>query len=377
MVVEDEDIWGAGDEEVTRIPEGWKHIDLPTGSIDLRPNSSLAVEDGTLWIAGSTLKIAQYQWVLRAPGIEEPTQHIYDPGRVIRISSNGTGGISAVGVLGGIPSDNAWFGNIDAFGEVSSRQTYLSDGDGRLVNLDTDGDNLILSGTVAAGVDMKGWLIAADSGGSDKWKMKYGGGGNHEMAWVDARPDSTVAVGRFRADSGTDQAWYVRTDKDGNIAAERHWAPKTWTGLKTGVSHPTGDVIAVGLVAETELGPDDGDASLWIGRLTPKGNASWDRFERDDVSAISPAVAWKGGMALVARTGAIGTVDRRTWLVRCSDNGDVSWSELGVPDDIDLAEVHAINEETLQFVAVMSDKEGVSWTSYPLVLKDEEPASEP
>ncbi len=373
QVVEDEDIWATGPEEPERrVPEGWKHIDLPSGTSDLRPNTSLALQDGSLWIAGSTLKIAQYQWLLRAPGLEEPAQYVYDPGRIIRIATNGTGGISAVGVLGGIPSDKAWFGNIDAFGEVSSRQTYLSDGPGRLWGVDSSQEHLILVGTVASELNMKGWMISADIAGSDRWKQMYGGDGDYAITWVDAREDGAVAIGRFRTLEGTDEAWYVRTDDKGEVAAERHWAPKTWTKLQTGAAHPTGDILAAGLVSSSELGPDDGNASLWIGRMTPSGGTTWDRFEREDVSEISQAVAWKGGLALVARTGALGTLDRRTWLVRSNDNGDVVWTTLNVPQEIDFAEVHAVTEDTLQFVAVLSDKDGVSWTSYPLVLKDDE-----
>ena len=364
-----QDIWANGPQErVRRVPEGWEHIDLPPGSFDARPNSTLAVEDGTVWIAGSAVKIAQYQWVLRASNVDEPKQHVYDPGRIIQIASNGTGGISAVGVLGGIPSDNAWFANIDAFGEVSSRQTYPANGAGRLLNFAVSADGQILSGTVAEGLGMQGWLIAADMDGSDQWKMKYGGTGDHALTWVTTSEAETIAVGRYRAEMAPDEAWYVRVDAEGKVLAERHWAPKDWTRLSTAVAHPTGDLIAAGLVSSTDLGPDDGAASLWIGRLTPKGMTTWDRFEREDVSEVNNAVPWKGGLAVVVRTGGVGTADRRTWLVRCTDDGVVTWTALNLPEGVDLAEVHAVNEDTLQLVAVISDKEGISWTSYALAL---------
>jgi hypothetical protein len=217
---------------------------------------------------------------------------------------------------------------------------------------------------------MRGWLISADVNGSDRWKKTYGESGDHTLSWVDERDDETTLIGRFRAEDGTDEAWYLRVDSEGKVEAERHWAPKTWTRLHTAVSHPTGDVLAAGLVSSTELGPDDGDASLWIGRLTPTGQTTWDRFEHTDVSEMTQAVAWKDGLALVVRTGAIGAHDRGAWLVRASADGVVVWTELNVPGEIDLVEVHAINSDTLQLIVVISDKEGVSWTSYPLVLND-------
>jgi len=367
----DEGIWAAPDQEPTRrVPDGWKHVELPTGVSDLHPTSSLATEDGSLWIGGSAVKIGQHQWLLRATGLDEPVQHIYDPGRILYVASNGTGGIVAGGALGGIPADKAWFGSIDAFGEPASRQTYLSSGPGHLRGIHAQDDHLVLAGTLARDLDSAGWLIKADRDGSDKWKMTYGEAGEHALNWVTTLNGGIIGVGYSRSRAGTDEAWYVRTNADGQAEVDRQWVTKTWSRLTSGVAHPSGDVFAVGFASATEFGADDGEASLWIGRLNSMGVPTWDRNERDDVSEITSAVPWDGGLAVVARTGAIGTQDRRTWLVRASEAGTVTWTELNVPREIDFAEVHAISEDTLQFVAVIADDLGVSWTSYPLALND-------
>ena len=366
-------IWATADEEPTRrVPDGWHHMDLPTGVSDVRPSSSLATEDGSLWIAGSAVKIAQHQWLLRAPVLEEPVQHVYDPGRIIYISSNETGGVAAVGVLGGIPSDKAWFGSIDAFGETSSRQTYLSTGSGQLRGIHPDDASLILVGTVSKGVGDSGWMIAADRDGSDTWKRTYGEDGQYALNWVHQEADGIVALGTRRTTDGTDEAWFLRTDRDGQVSAERTWQSKTWSQLTTGIAHSSGDILAAGLVSPSQFGADDGEASLWIGRLNrATGTPAWDRIEREDVSELSMAVSWKDGLAIVARTGGIGTLDRRTWLVRSSSAGEVTWTELNVPSDVDYAAVHPQAQETLQLVAVITDEMGVSWTLYPLELNNE------
>ena len=367
----EESIWIAPEAEPQRrVPDGWSHVDLPTGVSDLNPTTSLATEDGSLWIGGSAVKIGQHQWLLRAPGLEAPVQHIYDPGRILHLASNGTGGVAAVGALGGIPSDKAWFGSIDAFGEPASRQTYLSTGAGRLQGIDASGENLVLAGTATQGLHTAGWLITADRDGSDKWKRTYGDSGERGLGWVSAQSDGIVGLGYSRTAEGTDEAWYLRTSPDGELEIEQQWASKSWTRLSTGVAHPSGDVLGAGLTSAHQFGADDGEASLWIGRINSMGVPTWDRSEREDVSEISSAVAWGDGLALVARTGGIGTADRRTWLVRADGAGAVQWTELNVPVEIDFAEVHAITEDTLQFVAVIADDLGVSWTSYPLVLKD-------
>jgi hypothetical protein len=365
-------IWATTDEEPTRrVPDGWLHVDLPMGVSDVRPSSSMATEDGSVWIAGSAVKIAQHQWLLRAPGLEEPVQHIYDPGRIIHISSNETGGVAAVGVLGGIPADKAWFGNIDAFGETSSRQTYLSSDSGQLRGIHMRESNLVLAGTVATGVGSSGWLIAADRDGSDIWKRTYGDTGDYALNWVHQGENGIVAIGTRRTSTGTDAAWFLHTDATGTISAERNWQPKTWTQLTTGIAHDSGDIFAAGLVSPNQFGADDGEASLWIGRLNNAGLSAWDRIERDDLSELSMAVPWRDGIALVARTGGIGTLDRRTWLVRSSGSGEVTWTELNVPEEVNYAAVHSISSDTLKLVAVISDEMGVSWTTYPLELNDE------
>jgi hypothetical protein len=121
--------------------------------------ASLARADGSIWIVGSTLKLMQYQWLLRVPAVGTPVNQILDPGRILAIVGDGGGGASVAGVLGA-PSDRGWFGTINAFGSMTAKQTYLSGrAPGVIHSLNRTGDAVALAMRASEpGGPTSGWL---------------------------------------------------------------------------------------------------------------------------------------------------------------------------------------------------------------------------
>ncbi len=345
-------------------PEDWLHLDLPMGGTDARANASLATSDGSVWIAGSTLKMMQYQWLLHVPAVGNASHKILDPGRIMEITDDGAGGASAVGALGA-PDDRGWFGSLNAYGEGTSKQTYLSAGLGVLGDISRKGKVVMMAGQrgTETGENTAGWLISAQGSGSENWSKSYGGDGTHALHWTEPLEDGgAVSIGRWHGPgSSGDQAWYLRVDEAGEVVVDQRWDTGGWSHLGTAVLHGTGDVIAAGLASGSRYGQEDGEATLRVLRIADDGVTVWERAERHDVSDVSAAIPWRGGMALCVKTGEMSSIGRRTWLVQVTREGKLTWTDLLLPVDIELAQVHAVDDSSMGLLAVASGEEGVRW----------------
>ena len=358
------DVWAEEDKGPPDPAKGWRRIDHTRGVGMLRPATAMAWSDGSLWVAGSAVKIAQYQWVLRIPQFGDATQHIYDPGRVLSIRDDGSGNVVTCGVLGGVPEDKAWFGGVDAFGGLADRQTYLSDGNGALTDVSSNGKQLALVGHMASDDSgAKGWMILTDAIGRDVWKKEFGSSFTQSLDWVHAENDLFVSVG-YQQDETTDP-WLLVVDGQGEALVSKRWNDNAFTSLTTAVWNKKGnDLIALGLSASTQDGHLDGDAGLWSVRVNIDGTATWDRTARGDLSALGEAVPWKDGAAVAALVGPLGS-KRTVAVAMISGDGTITWSTPDLPPGIDLAELY-INNGKLQIIATTSDEWGVSWTSQTL-----------
>jgi len=345
-------------------PEEWRHLALPVGGSDARANASLAMADGSVWIVGSTLKMMQYQWLMRAPAVGSPEHQIIDPGRIMAITNDGAGGASAAGVLGAT-EDRGWFGSINAFGGQDAKQVYLSGGEGVISSISRHNERLVLAGSHAdePGGSNVGWMIMAAASGSETWSKSYGGDGEHVLHWATPlEAGGAAAVGRWHGTASTgDQAWYLRVDETGEVVVDQRWDTGGWSHLGTAIVHGTGDVIAAGLASGGPYGQEDGEATLRILRIGDDGTTVWERSERHDVSDVSPGIPFRGGMALCVKTGEMSSIGRRTWLVQVSREGTMIWTDLLLPVDVELAQLHPISDTQMGLLAVATGEDGVRW----------------
>jgi hypothetical protein len=331
----------------------------------LRANTAETWDDGTLTLAGSAVRVAQYQWMLRVPAIGEASHLVLDPGRIHQIRDNNTGGLLAVGVLGGVPEDKAWYGDIDAFGNLGARQTYLSDGEGSLHSLAPLDQGFTLAGELtAADGRQRGWLVKADAEGRDEWKRQYGDAAKQELLWLANAGGVLVAAG-YQHDE-TDDAWVIAVDATGELLLDKRFSEPGWTRLHTGSLLPDGDLLAVGLRHETQNGALDGAASLWSVRLGPDGEIRWDRSERSDLSLLTKAVRWGDGIAIAGLVGPVGT-ERRAVFAHIAQSGATTWTELDLPISPDWLQL-SVTGAVLGLVATKTDELGVLWTHKPVEL---------
>ena len=358
------DVWAEKDDGPPAPAKGWRRVDHTRGVARLRPATAMAWSDGSIWIGGAAVKIAQYQWVLRIPQFGDATQHIYDPGRVLSIRDDGTGSVVTSGVLGGVPEDKAWFGGVDAFGGLAARQTYLSDGNGALTDLSSNGKQLALVGHIASGSSgAKGWMILTDGAGRDVWKKQFGNSFKQSLDWVHAEDNLFVSVG-YQQDETTDP-WLLVVDDQGESLLSKRWSDDAFTSLTTAVWNKKGnDLIALGLSASSEDGHMDGAAGLWAVRVGIDGTAAWDRAARGDLSALGEAVPWQDGAAVTALVGPLGS-DRTVAVAVIAGDGTITWSTPDLPPGIDLAELY-LNNGKLQLLAIDTDEWGMSWTTQTL-----------
>lgn len=340
-------------------PEGFAAVEPPGNFDELRPLASAVLADGSVVIAGSAARIVQYQWVLRVPAGGQAAQSTFDPGRVEWVEDNGTAGLSAVGVLGGVPEDKAWYGEIDAFGRLGTRQTYLSDGSGVLRAVVRLADGLAAGGEML-GADgrLRGWVVRTDHNGRELWKAQAGQSAGQGLAWLTDVGGTLVGAG-WQAGEATDDAWVAVFDQVGAVVLDRAWPDPAWTRLNGGRPLGDGDLLVTGMSAPTEEASLDGAGSLWAARLSADGTSRWDRAERTDLSLVTRATPWGQGVAVAALRGAYGT-DRTAMVATIAPDGTTRWTDAPVPPGVTWVEVHAVDGK-LVLVAVIADRRGFAW----------------
>lgn len=353
------ELWGTDEAGPPPLPDGWTRSELPFGVRSLRVVAGHTTEDGSITLAGSAVKVAQYQWLLRVPSIGDPAHLVLDPGRVEQVRENGTGGMMAVGVLGGVPEDKAWYGDIDAFGNVTSRQTYLSDRDGSLRAMAPLNPGLLLAGEVMGEDDKQhGWLIRVDQSGRDEWKKSLGDGETQALLWGENAGGVFVAVG-YQGDTDED-AWVLAVDGSGDVLVDLRFKEPSWTRLTGGALLSNGDLLGVGLRGPNQTADMDGNGALLAVRVAPDGTIGWEREERGDLSRVTDATPWKGGAAVAALTGALGT-ERGIAVATITESGDVSWQDVDLGLAPDWARVVTAGNK-LVLIAAITDEHGVAWT---------------
>lgn len=346
------------------IPPGFVAVEPPGNFHELRPLASAVLPDGSVVLAGSAVRIVQYQWALRAPTSGTPTQSTFDPGRIEWVQDNGTAGLSAVGVLGGVPEDKAWYGEIDAFGKLGTRQTYLSDGSGVLRSVVRLNDGLAAGGEML-GADgrLRGWVVRTDHNGRDVWKAQAGSAPAQGLSWLSEIGGTLVGAG-WQAGAETDDAWVAVFDQVGAVVLDRAWPDAAWTRLNAGRLLADGDLLVTGISAPTDEAGLDGTGSLWAARLSADGTSRWDRAERNDLSLVTRATPYGNGVAVAALRGAYGT-DRAVVVATIAPDGTTRWTDAPVPAGVTWAEVHGVGGK-LVLVAVIADKDRFAWRSVEL-----------
>lgn len=337
-------------------PEGFTRVAPPDDFNSVRPLSSVVLPDGTLAIAGSAVRAVQYQWMLRVPQTGEPQHVVLDPGRVEWLGHNGTAGFDAVGVLGGVPVDKAWYGEIDAFGTLRARQTYLSEGNGQLHARTRVDAGLVLAGESAnAEQQLQGWFVRTDNNGRDTSSTAVGDASAQGLGWLGEQGGIVVGAG-WQLDT-TEDPWVVAIDGTDQVVLDHRWQDAGWTRLNSGTFLPDGDLLVTGYSAPTRDGALDGAGSLFASRIGPEGSERWAITERSDLSQLTRAVRWGGGLAVAGLTGAYGT-RRQVVVGLIDDDGTTRWSQPKVPAGMDFAELHSVDDR-LWLVAAGVDEHGI------------------
>lgn len=356
--VEPESVWGQ-EQAGSDLPAGWPSIEIPVGYRNLRVHSTMIREDGSVWAGGAATKIGQYQWILRIPAFGDPTHTVYDLGRILHISDNETAGAHAVGVLGGVPQDKAWYGDIDAYGNIGNKQTYLSDADGALLGVTSIEGGIAYVGYQVTDAGEDGWVVRGDEYGRDLWKRAYGDQENQRLDWVQSRGERLVAVGSSGTSADMD-AWLVVVDLDGQIQLEKRWESPGHTGLTSAIFLPNGDLLGAGLHQQASDDYLEGAGGLWFARITPEGEVSWDRHERTDLSVVGAIRAHGDGYAIAALRGPVGT-EREVVVAQVDANGTVSWTEIPGSVGATWADVMTSEDDALRVVMLSTSEAGVAW----------------
>lgn len=341
-----------------KTPAGYQTIGLPGQFKQVRPLTSDALPDGSIAISGAAVRVVQYQWSVKIPATGDPIQNTFDPGRIEFVSDNGTGGLNAVGVLGGVPEDKAWYGDIDAFGNLSTRQTYLSEGAGQLRAVVRVDSEVAFAGEVLDDTgNLRGWVLLADNQGRDLWKTELGDSTAQGLTWLSTTGQNLIAAGWTLGE--TEDPWVAVVDLEGTVVAEHSWPDPAWTRLTSGRLLTDNDLLLAGISAPTESGILDGTGSLWVGRVGPDGTARWDRQERNDLSLITRATPWGRGLAVAALAGPYGS-PRKVVVASVGEDGKTKWIEPDLPAGATFAELHAANEKLI-LIAAIADEQGLHW----------------
>ncbi|GEM_PF-2748214 len=217
--------------------------------------------------------------------------------------------------------------------------------EGQAIAVMPDGTLAVAGYTESAGQgDWDGLLVSMTSCGKVRWARTYGGAKKDEITGIAVSPDGGIAmVGTTGSFKGANEAWLVKTDKDGKL----QWS-KTFGGNGYDAGLAIG-ALADGyiVVADTyNFGPGTPDNhNMMVVRTDATGAMQWEKtfggaLEGDAGFVVLPLPDKTTKTAVIMLGGATESYSQGhddVWLTRLLDGGDVAWSKAyGGPQDDEL-----------------------------------------
>ncbi|MEJ2695449.1 MAG: hypothetical protein P8013_02260 [Candidatus Sulfobium sp.] len=230
----------------------------------------------------------------------------------------------------GAGDNDIWILKLDPSGNVSWQKTYGGSGydDVYSIRQTSDGGYIVAGDTESFGAGNSDiWILKLDPSGNVSWQKTYGGSDYDEGDAVRQTSDGGyIVAGRTKSfGAGDSDAWILKLDPSGNISWQKTYGGSSYDDAYAIQQNSDGGYIVAGDTESFGAGNSD----IWILKLDPSGNVSWQKTyggsDYDDANAIQQTS--DGGYIVAGRTKSFGAGDSDAWILKLDTSGDISWQK--------------------------------------------------
>ena len=297
-------------------------------AVAVAPNGDIIVAGVTNSFSSGTADV----WVLRLDeNGNVKWQKTYggsdiDIATAVAIAGNGDIIVAGVTNSFGAGGGDFWILRLDANGNVRWQRTYGGSDDDIAAALAVapNGDIIVAGGTdsfSSGTADV--WVLRLDENGNVKWQKTYGGTKDDVANAVAIAGNGDIIVAGVTNSFGTGSYdfWVLRLDENGNVKWQRTYGGRRDNEARTVVVTPNGDIIVAGVTNSFGTGSDD----AWILRLDADGNVRWQRTyggSKED-GANKVTIAPNGDVIMAGYTKSFGAGYWDAWVLRLPSDGNL------------------------------------------------------
>jgi len=191
--------------------------------------------------------------------------------------------------------------------------------------------------TADGGLAFCGWTASSDSGKNDAWIVRLNKEGQRlwEKTYGDSAADEATALAELKSGgfivsgaktiNGKADAWLLRLDDRGELLWEKNYGGKEFDKAESFVVTVDGDFVVCGGTRSQGAGLLD----AWIFRVDSTGNLLWEKtFGGEKFDRINSIITMpEGGFAVCGQTSSSGAGSVDFWLMRLDSQGQVLWEK--------------------------------------------------
>ena len=174
------------------------------------------------------------------------------------------------------------------------------------------------------------WLVKTDSNGNKEWDKTFGGTDWDEARAVQQTSDGGYILAgwiTYSSDTGSREAWLVKTDSNGNKQWDKTFGGRNWDGAYSIQQTTDGGYIIAGETNSYLPGYQYED--LWLVKTDSNGNEQWNRTfgGTEHETAYSVQQTSDGGYIIAGDTASYGAGGCDVWLLKTDSNGNKQWDK--------------------------------------------------
>ena len=225
---------------------------------------------------------------------------------------------------------DAWLVKLDGTGDMEWNLTYGGPGDDRANDMckTTDGGYLLggVTGSSGAG-NLDFWLIKVNATGAMQWNKTYGGPNTDQGYWVVQTNDGGYALIGLTNSSGAGgtDTWLVKTDASGNMLWNKTYGGTGEDWDLCMIQANDGGYAISGYTTSFGAGGQD----AWFVKTDSNGNMLWNKTYGGTGTDVLYTIVQTsdGGYTLGGRTNSFGAGGSDAWLVKTDSNGNILWNK--------------------------------------------------
>jgi predicted secreted protein len=223
---------------------------------------------------------------------------------------------------------DAWLVKTDSNGNLEWNKTYGGPSDDTVsCIIQTSDSGFILSGLTfsfgSGGSDF--WVIKTDSNGNAQWNKTYGGQKNDFASYIIKNVDGGYAVVGWETSfgSGGEDVWLIKIDANGNM----QWN-KTYGGLFNDEAFCVIQTSDGGYAITGDTASASNTEDAWFVKTDSNGNMQWNQtYGQTGIDAVLSVVQLNDdAYVLGGWTSSFGAGSTDAWLIKTTSNGSMLWN---------------------------------------------------